>query len=704
MLLNRLSVRLFVLSVWMLFLELFIIRWISTEIRIFAYVSNLALLACFTGIGLGCFFSRKRRISCFYSFVFMAVLIVSAQSNIFREITGLLSGFSDSVIWYAGVHTDKIVKALEGMALTTFLFVVILGVFFPLGQLMGDMFENHKKTIAAYSINVTASIVGIWLFGLLSFLSVAPPVWFIVSACLGFVFIEKKILNVVLFAVFAFLSLIVMLVPSEKAIFSIWSPYQKLSVYPSFADGVHNGYQVMVNNVSYMSAVDISEQFVGKHFPGSQVEKRRRLNQYELPYMFRKDVRSALIVGAGGGNDVAGALRQGVNEIDAVEIDPVVYRIGKVLHPEKPYDDKRVRISVDDARSFFKKTKKQYDVISFGLLDAHTTSSSYNNIRLDHYVYTAESIREAKKLLKPDGIMVLSFQPAALWMPARLYCILEQAFKKDVLLFQLGAADKRTGYGGIMYVATLDELKLADTLNSNPELRDYVEANRIVLKSETDPVKVATDDWPYLYVEKPSIPTMYLFVILSLVAVLGIGAKFVFSKSGGINWHFFFLGAAFLLLEFQNISKSALLFGSTWLVNAYMITAILLLILLANLFTAYFKPRNIKPFYYLLWMSILAIYIVPLTDLNIANHYLKATLVACFMNVPIFFAGVIFIHSFSEYPQKDKALGSNLLGACAGGLLESLSFIFGIKALLLIVLGFYLLSFVFRGKMSPVRP
>src|SRR5882762_8425185 len=43
-----------------LFAELALIRWVATEVRIFAYVKNLALLLCFIGFGLGCALARQR--------------------------------------------------------------------------------------------------------------------------------------------------------------------------------------------------------------------------------------------------------------------------------------------------------------------------------------------------------------------------------------------------------------------------------------------------------------------------------------------------------------------------------------------------------------------------------------------------------------------------------------------------------------------
>src|SRR5258705_4003407 len=42
-----------------LFAELALIRWVATEVRIFAYVKNLALLLCFLGFGLGCALARQ---------------------------------------------------------------------------------------------------------------------------------------------------------------------------------------------------------------------------------------------------------------------------------------------------------------------------------------------------------------------------------------------------------------------------------------------------------------------------------------------------------------------------------------------------------------------------------------------------------------------------------------------------------------------
>ena len=60
----------------------------------------------------------------------------------------------------------------------------------------------------------------------------------------------------------------------------------------------------------------------------------------------------------------------------AGEIDPAILALGKREHPERPYDSPRVSIHLTDARNFLKRTQERYDLILFGLLDSHRSSST----------------------------------------------------------------------------------------------------------------------------------------------------------------------------------------------------------------------------------------------------------------------------------------------------------------------------------------
>ncbi len=81
----------------------------------------------------------------------------------------------------------------------------------------------------------------------------------------------------------------------------------------------------------------------------------------------------------------------------------------RIYHPEHPYDDPRVTLTINDARNFFRTTQQKYDLIIYGVLDSHTALSHASNLRVDSYVYTREGIAEAFKLLKPDGVLSIAF-------------------------------------------------------------------------------------------------------------------------------------------------------------------------------------------------------------------------------------------------------------------------------------------------------
>lgn len=694
------NLKLFSISFVMLFLEVLLIRWISTEVRIFAYVGNLVLLACFLGIGVGCFFSKKKA-NVILTIGLLLLIALSVRFGPFRNITDLLSGFSDSIIWYKAFRTQNFIPALEGALLTLLMFLMILMAFIPLGQILGRLLDGHPAIIEGYSINVLASLIGIWVFNLFSLYYTKPWLWFMFGLLVLFFFLPR---SRVLFLSAGLVSLLILLVVGlyGSSTLTIWSPYQKLDVSPNQFMGARNGFIVNVNNVGYMTLLNLSDEAVN-NLPNLHTPWSRKFSQYDLPFAFVERRDSVLIVGAGGGNDAAGALRNGAKEIDAVEIDPGIILLGQALHPEHPYQQERVKIHLDDARSFLKKTTKKYDLVSFGLLDSHTISSNYNNTRLDHYVYTEESFQEARNHLKQDGVLSVTFAAQTEWIGNRINGLLKKTFGEVPFIFAVQIPGKNYDWKGAMFLTGNNVEAIKKKVEADPELKAFVTKNRVSFSGQ---VRLTSDDWPYLYIEKASIPWMFWLIMGSLLVLFLMAGRFIFTAEGGrINLHFFFLGCAFLLLEFQNVSKATLLFGSTWMVNSYIISSILILILLANLLVSFIKVRPRLPFYVLLWASIGLLYFIPLDIFNSFGFWGKTLLASLFLNLPIFFAGIIFILSFQETPAKDLALGSNLIGAAFGGLLESFSFITGIKALLLMVLVLYGLSylFLFKGRRKAVQ-
>jgi hypothetical protein len=173
-----------------------------------------------------------------------------------------------------------------------------------------------------------------------------------------------------------------------------------------------------------------------------------------------------------------------------------------------------------------------------------------------------------------------------------------------------------------------------------------------------------------------------------------------------LNAHFFFLGAAFFLLETKSITQMALLFGSTWIVNAVVIAAILMMIVIANLVVIRFKITNPDPFYLLLIISLMLNFFLPVSSFLELPLALRISLSTISQVIPIFFAGMVFAITFSQTASIEIALGSNLIGAVVGGIFEYASLALGLRSLYILAIVFYLLSAYafYRRRVGALQP
>jgi spermidine synthase len=697
----------FLISVLSLFLEMLFIRWIGTEVRIFAYLQNTILVACFLGLGLGSFTCRKPiylRQTIVPVLILLLLMAIPFSRQGLHSISFLLSVLDDFLIW-STVSTSNlgmtVLFVLFGLILTFFLLVMIVDTFVPMGRFLGRLLDDHPNTIWAYSINILGSLIGTWLFVLLSYLYQPPLVWFLIAFALIFIFIiwmrQDWKLNFVFLAIAIGLAFFATRVPD--AIEIIWSPYQKLVLGQSNSDYELGKYTVTVNNVSYQEMIDLSPENITPK-PEVYPPEMQGLSQYDIPLLLHPNPQSVLMVGTGTGNDVAGGLRNGAQKITAVEIDPAIIEMGKNYHPESPYSSPQVEIINDDARSFFATTIEKYDVIVFGLLDSHTTTAM-TNARLDHYVYTIESISQAKSLLNDGGIVVLTFYVKKPYIADRIASLLSQVFDEKPIVFQIPASSY--GRGGVMFVAG-DLANVAKQLKADQRINEYIQqlslAYPISLPGTT---KITTDDWPYIYLESPKIPLLFYLIIVVMLLIFWYsykkwGGTGLISRWNRTNWHFFFLGAAFLLLEVQNISKASVVLGNTWEVNAIIISGILFMALLANWLAYQFPKIPVKFAYFGLIAICLGLYFVDLAQFAFLPYFYKAIIVGSLTSLPMLFSGFVFINSFRAVEEKNSALGANLFGSLIGALLQSITFVTGIKSLLLVVAILYFCSFLTLPK------
>lgn len=661
--------RLFLASLLGLYFEMLIVRWLAAEIRLFSYFKNVTLMAAFLGLAIGFALAKRPRdhLAWFGPLLLLyvpAVLLVSNQTG-FKSL--VIPGSSE-FIWRAAANSGPASAAVFALVLG-FFFVLTVFLFLPLGQLTGRLMMGSPP-LSAYMVNLLGSLIGIWLFAAVSFLNQPPWVWFSIGLLplLLFVPITRKAIAA---HAACYAGAVVILIATQGS--TLWSPYYRIDVLPfeiggkAVANPKETGYNLYVNQIGHMFALNLSPQYIGLH-PEYASTLARYANLYNLPYSISKP-QQVLVVGAGMGNDIAAGLRNGAQDIDAVEIDPVIYSLGRDMHPEHPYQAGNVNVIVDDARAFLEHGDKRYELIVFGILDSQTLLSGMTSVRLDNFIYTVESFRKARQHLADDGIVALTFDVERSWIKDRLAGSLKQVFGKPPIQISI------TDTPWIIYLAgpgadasELDGLCPAGTCT-------------IGTSSMGEAVPLATDDWPYLYLEDRGIPTPYLMTMLLVVAIAAFASRKAYPTARSIDLRFFLLGAAFMLVEVRIVTELALLFGSTWIVNAIAVSAVLLMVLLANLAVSAARQLNVSILYIGLFMAMTVGYAVPLRAILPYGIALRVLFAWLLMGIPIFFASGIFSVLLKDTQDVTLAFSSNFLGSAVGGVLEYASMAFGIGSL-----------------------
>jgi hypothetical protein len=137
------------------------------------------------------------------------------------------------------------------------------------------------------------------------------------------------------------------------------------------------------------------------------------------------------------------------------------------------------------------------------------------------------------------------------------------------------------------------------------------------------------------------------------------------------------------------VVQFALLFGTTWFVNALVFTGILLAVLAAVTVAQRVRLRTLWPLYALLVGALAVAWLVPpesLLGLPLLPRFVIATLLAF---IPIFVANLLFAERFKEVASSTAAFGANLLGAMIGGVLEYGALVTGYRALLPLIAALY---------------
>jgi hypothetical protein len=729
---------LLLISFLILFFELACIRFFGSTVVFLTFFTNIVLIACFLGMSIGCMTATRRTnfIDMVLPLLCLSVALALVTFVVYKthgKVTIDVGNQSSPQLIYFGTEyrpKDPSTFVIPIEVVAGVFFVLIALIFVGLGQVMGRAFDAIPSRIGAYTTNVFGSLLGIVTFFAAnwyhtSWYHTSPHVWFLVCIGISLYFVRRwtplQIASQVV-AMFVIAMVSYGVVESGQV---LWSPYYKIH-YVAQDGGIET------NNISHQQMVNVLTAGPA----------------YMLPHLLNRDAGGkpfdqVMIIGAGSGNDVAASLANGAGHIDAVEIDPVINQRGVEDHPNHPFEDHRVKVWYDDGRSFLHKEHGPYNLEVYALVDSLVLHSGFSSLRLENFLFTEQAFRDVKAKLKPGGVFAMYNYYRQGWVVGRLAKMAKDVFGMDPVIISLpyqetiSASDNQANHITFLLMGIPDasgknptieaiRAKFGATgsfwLNTNPS-----ENSGINGYSSTEPTasvgqfqKIApatvdtsdvklwpTDNWPFLYLKAKEIPfkpnQMGIYVIggLSIILMLVFTWPVWFARDGSRpkpNGQMFFLGAGFMLLETKGVVHMALLFGSTWIVNSVVFFAILVMILLANLFVIALRPKNLMIFYSLLVAALLVNTLVPM-DRFLALSGAARTIVSCsVIFVPIFFAGVIFAASFRDSKNPDIDMGSNIAGVILGGLAENLSMMLGFNYLLGVAIAFYLLSWVLKRR------
>ena len=673
-----------------LFLELALIRWQSSVLEFLAFYKNFSLLACFAGLGLGYALAARDRIPllmvvpllgaqfCFFLFVRLEFSFLDSESTAFE-----VNPFREQLAM--GMSPGNWFDALGLFLLLSVIFLLTALTFVPIGQLCGRLMER-RKNLRAYGLNLIGSLLGVVMMLVASLLWTPPLVWF--ALCfLGILLLHfRQPSPLVAGIVFSIICTIILAWWPLGPLWSrVYSPYQLVEIGTDSTTGLT---LIRASGHYYQHVLDLSS-----HYRESSHDR----DYYDFPYKAHPVLNNVAIIGSGTGNDVAAAVRAGAGRVDAIEIDPVILLVGKERHPEKPYANPRVRPVNNDARSFLRGTEDKYDLIVYGLLDSHTLLSQGSSVRLDSFVYTIEGLREARNLLKPDGMISLSFTVLSEAMGRKIYLMMQQVFD-----------------GRAPLCVASEGWNTTFLISNDPNWRPPVNLMGANVKNVTAkyanslvPASVSTDDWPFFYMPQRIYPISYLIMIaLILVLSLLLVRNFVAETPRLGHLSFFFLGVGFMLVETKGITEMGLAFGNTWQVVGIVFVGVLTMAFLGNGLVQWLNIKRSAIAYLFLFAALAAGWLSARSG-GFASTPIGRLETVALLSLPLLFSGIVFSTLLSAGAYISGIMATNLLGAIVGGLLEYNSMYFGFQALYLMALVCYILAFVseclFLNKIWPAK-
>ncbi len=201
---------------------------------------------------------------------------------------------------------------------------------------------------------------------------------------------------------------------ADRVLFSKWNSFSRIGVYErTHGDwSLSPNYRGQLPDTRYMdidSAASTPILHVESDFNNVQY---LRYELTAIAYQLKKPGFSALVIGPGGGRDLVSALVFGAGHVDGVEINPII--ANDVMRGQFSdysggiYTQPRVRIAIDDGRSFVRRAPDRYDVIQASLVDTWAATAAGAYTLTENTLYTVEAFNDYLDHLTDNGMVAMT--------------------------------------------------------------------------------------------------------------------------------------------------------------------------------------------------------------------------------------------------------------------------------------------------------
>jgi spermidine synthase len=200
----------------------------------------------------------------------------------------------------------------------------------------------------------------------------------------------------------------------DTVLFSKWNSFSRIGVY----DRTHGDWSVSLAyegphpDTKYMDIDSAASTPILGLTPTLSDAQYLRYELTALAYQLKDPGFDALVIGPGGGRDLASALIFGARRVDAVEINPII--ANDVMRGQFRefsggiYTNPRVNVTIDDGRSFVRRTTNRYDVIQASLVDTWAATAAGAYTLTENTLYTVEAFNDYLDHLTDDGVLTIT--------------------------------------------------------------------------------------------------------------------------------------------------------------------------------------------------------------------------------------------------------------------------------------------------------